>query len=1146
LSAREAVRSQARDPESDAGAYASASHVIVEANVHDGGTPSRRAGRMFDIGFLRDLPIQMKLETGQPGDSHEVEADAVSEVLTTRPRSLANSGSKKDLAGTMNKSEVFGSENPLARLGASRPLDQLTLDLMESNLGYDFGAVRVHSDAESAASAAALHARAYAVGNHIVFAADQYRPSTQQGQRLLAHELTHTIQQGFSQRLPSGPTGPSAVGHVQRSGNVKGTAEVHTGLPVSIARQALAPSKDSQQEAMEAAQSAALGEPAFGIRPDDPVWGKLAVLWMKVLLQVLESLGPQRIEALSRHVDQAGGGFAGRLRLAIDAVKMKLNSTKISEIEEGFVRRLDILPLDQRKEISEYIVGRLPEPGKIEVISPAPKAQTSEALFHVKEIATQQAYQAANKAAPPPLTVEQRVSKLRTLINAFWTGNAEEEQIIAIIESTPDSQAPELVRALKERKINGQPFLDELDRVVDFGNNLTLHSALSKLRLKAMGPEEGIKQLKSAPILPWHDVMGFFETPAVFGFSQTADGKVRIEYPELAKDFGREMSRLPIDIFLGGVTYEPNQVLVIHDYDSGKFVPIVAQELIGFQHAGVRGFLSHVGTVASFAMPVGAAESAIGKAAVFTLERALPAAFLLIDENRLNLVEWFPKWGPKMLYYSDLVQAGVGLYGIARFAVSGAKIFSEWKALRNARNAMEGASVSAKAETTAAQIERESDKIFAEVEKIQASHGPQPVAAEEKALAKVSETGLREAEKGGGTLSGARKKAPAMRKAKPVTPAPEAEPRLGVPASPENPMILIESPDLLAKYAPNITREAGFRDVVVHGTPGSLDVLHNGKWVKLRPNEFRNWLRSQGFRGKEDIRLISCSTGANPKGVAQDIANGLGVRVKAPTDKAWVFPDGHMTVGPTQKGGGSWEIFTPGPKKVPPPSEIVKPLEKASTESAASLTKAEGTSTRAALPEMTTDEAESAGPVILGEKKPPVPSTPRITSPPEYEEHLAPILKTRGYLSKDQLKTRGTRFRNVPGIDLPPSEQGKLIAGTLMATRGELFPDFVNPKTGAIADAKWYYTLKTKFGQYLSDKSWYSVAENRLKVQSMLTQQILNYAEVQKQIQGQASKFGVLARVPDPPILLIFPENQNIWLTFFLDRFPGVRWEIIP
>jgi hypothetical protein len=77
-----------------------------------------------------------------------------------------------------------------------QPLDAATRGFMEPRFGYDFGQVQVHSDARAGESARAVNALAYTVGSHLVFDIGQYAPTTTAGQRLLAHELTHTIQQG--------------------------------------------------------------------------------------------------------------------------------------------------------------------------------------------------------------------------------------------------------------------------------------------------------------------------------------------------------------------------------------------------------------------------------------------------------------------------------------------------------------------------------------------------------------------------------------------------------------------------------------------------------------------------------------------------------------------------------------------------------------------------------------------------------------------------------------------------------------------------------------------------------------------------------------------------------------------------------------
>ncbi|MGI8587616.1 MAG: eCIS core domain-containing protein [Chloroflexia bacterium] len=79
---------------------------------------------------------------------------------------------------------------------SGRPLDPATRAAMEPRFGHDFSGVRVHTDSRAAESARAIGARAYTVGPEVVFGEGQFAPGSPDGQKLLAHELTHVVQQG--------------------------------------------------------------------------------------------------------------------------------------------------------------------------------------------------------------------------------------------------------------------------------------------------------------------------------------------------------------------------------------------------------------------------------------------------------------------------------------------------------------------------------------------------------------------------------------------------------------------------------------------------------------------------------------------------------------------------------------------------------------------------------------------------------------------------------------------------------------------------------------------------------------------------------------------------------------------------------------
>ncbi len=86
--------------------------------------------------------------------------------------------------------------------GGGTPLDDATRTFMESRFNHDFSQVRIHSNSLAEKSADALDANAYAIGNSIVFGAGRYRPHTTGGNRLLAHELAHVVQQRQGGAVP--------------------------------------------------------------------------------------------------------------------------------------------------------------------------------------------------------------------------------------------------------------------------------------------------------------------------------------------------------------------------------------------------------------------------------------------------------------------------------------------------------------------------------------------------------------------------------------------------------------------------------------------------------------------------------------------------------------------------------------------------------------------------------------------------------------------------------------------------------------------------------------------------------------------------------------------------------------------------------
>ncbi len=172
--------------------------------------------------------VQPSLSVSTPGDPYEVEADRVADEVMRMPDQAggapqalrwANAGSINRQCASCAAQSAGGDLGAVVARGTSgggSTLDGATRGFMESRFGQDFGHVRVHTGGASADSARSINSLAYTVGSDIVFGDGQYAPQTSEGRRLLAHELTHTVQQGGGiGRAPVSPN-PSSGVSIQR------------------------------------------------------------------------------------------------------------------------------------------------------------------------------------------------------------------------------------------------------------------------------------------------------------------------------------------------------------------------------------------------------------------------------------------------------------------------------------------------------------------------------------------------------------------------------------------------------------------------------------------------------------------------------------------------------------------------------------------------------------------------------------------------------------------------------------------------------------------------------------------------------------------------------------------------------------------
>lgn len=160
---------------------------------------NRAVGRLFNQ--ARPPVIQTKLQVGPANDKYEQEADQVAQQIMQTPKAAEATHAR----GVSTLQRVGGEggfeagreveSRIAAQRGGGRPLPASVRAQVEPRLGADFSGVRVHTDAAAEDLNQSLNARAFTTGRDIFFGRGEYQPRSSAGQQLLAHELTHVVQQ---------------------------------------------------------------------------------------------------------------------------------------------------------------------------------------------------------------------------------------------------------------------------------------------------------------------------------------------------------------------------------------------------------------------------------------------------------------------------------------------------------------------------------------------------------------------------------------------------------------------------------------------------------------------------------------------------------------------------------------------------------------------------------------------------------------------------------------------------------------------------------------------------------------------------------------------------------------------------------------
>ncbi|MCP4369420.1 MAG: DUF4157 domain-containing protein [Deltaproteobacteria bacterium] len=160
---------------------------------------------MADSGLQRqpqeDEYVRTKSKSSVISPEIQIQKQEEGDEIRKQPEEKKEDLQAKKATGGKPKAEPNLEDSINSIRGGGRPLPKSTRSFFESRFGHDFSNVRVHTDEKAAQMSKSLKARAFTIGNNIVFGAGQYTPETKQGNRLLGHELAHVNQQENKGRL---------------------------------------------------------------------------------------------------------------------------------------------------------------------------------------------------------------------------------------------------------------------------------------------------------------------------------------------------------------------------------------------------------------------------------------------------------------------------------------------------------------------------------------------------------------------------------------------------------------------------------------------------------------------------------------------------------------------------------------------------------------------------------------------------------------------------------------------------------------------------------------------------------------------------------------------------------------------------------
>lgn len=254
------------------------------------------------------------------------------ERVTTLSSAQSDTLKRSPLASMQDVDEVPSIVQEVLS-SSGQPLDSDTRTFMEPRFGHDFSQIRVHTDEQAVESAQAVNALAYTVGQDVVFGEGQYAPETIEGKRLLAHELTHVVQQ--SERL---------IPDIQRA--EAETASPTAAQPVDQAT----PAADAEIEALDLAPKAKAAAKKLKEQHPDIVFKS----GRRTVAEQAHAMASNIVQSNNRKWIEQTYKSAAELQKWVDDNPA---ATTVDDIAKGLETTMNAMPEHDRAKVSKHLSG---------------------------------------------------------------------------------------------------------------------------------------------------------------------------------------------------------------------------------------------------------------------------------------------------------------------------------------------------------------------------------------------------------------------------------------------------------------------------------------------------------------------------------------------------------------------------------------------------------------------------------------------------------------------------------------------------------------------------------------------------------------------------------------------------------------------